>query len=125
MDLNHLESDESPLHRLFSRTMQQSLTGHIIHYFSSYLPLRHLIPIRANNDFLRSCNEVRDYIWGYVRARRLASQSGEKKNHGATDALQSMIDQGGSLWNDDDIVEYVMNLMVLGMSIHAVSLYAC
>lgn len=116
IDLNHLESDRSPLHRLFSRTMQQSLVSHIIHYFSSYLPLRHLIPIRANSDFLQSCGEVRDFIWGHVRARRLAMKDGPAKGE-TKDALQCMIEEGGSLWEDADIVEYVMNLMVLGTCI--------
>lgn len=111
VDLNHLESDQSPLHRLFSRTMQQSLVGHIIHYFSSYLPLRHLIPIRANNEFLRSCNEVRDFFGGYVNARRMAWDSGMDKGGVAMDALQCMIEQGSSLWSDSDIVEYVSAIL--------------
>jgi cytochrome P450 len=116
LDLNHLESDESPLHRIFSKTMQQSLTGHIIHFFSSYIPLRHLIPININNEFLDSCEAARTFVRSHVSARRAIWEMSEKKGELSedADALQCMISQGPEAWSDDDIVEYVLNLMVLG-----------
>jgi hypothetical protein len=112
VDLNHLESDQSPLFELFSKTMQQSLTSHIIHYFNSYLPLRHLIPSRSNHDFTRSCADIRDFIRQHVNTRR-QSQQVKPAPAEDPDALQCMIDST-LLWNDDDIVEYVLNLLVLG-----------
>ena len=87
--------------------MQQSPVSHIIHYFNSYLPLRNLVPIRANSEFLRNCAEIRGYIREHVMARRLAWQSNKDSPHGDPDALQCMIDTGSSLWDDEEIVEYV------------------
>lgn len=108
VDLDHLGSgNSSPLHELFERTMKQSAVGHVIHYLSSHLPLRSLIPLQLNRDFSDSCADARTYLRGHLNARKLAT--GEKCVQGVTlpqDMLQSMIDQDDQ-WSDDEIVEYV------------------
>ncbi|KAH8173506.1 cytochrome p450 domain-containing protein [Sarocladium implicatum] len=114
VDLNHLESNESQLHELFTQTMQQPLWGHVIHYLSSYLPLRQLLPFDINKDFVRNTSEIRRILWGHVSKRRAEWESGAWPKDKEPDALQCMIEQGTSAWTDAEIVEYLMNLMVLG-----------
>ncbi|VUC33351.1 unnamed protein product [Clonostachys rosea] len=111
VDLNHVESDESQLHTLVGETMKQSLSGHIIHYLSSYLPLRRLMPIKMNNNFLRSCEQIRYLIWAHVRDCRSQINSGTKTE--APNAIRLMMEQS-PLWNDEEIVEYILNLLILG-----------
>jgi hypothetical protein len=106
VDLNHVESDDSQLHTLVGETMKQSLSGHIIHYLSSYLPLRRLLPIEMNNNFLSSCAQIRELIWAHVRDCRCQINSGTKT--GTPNAIRLMMEQE-PLWNDEEIVEYVSN----------------
>lgn len=114
VDLNHLESSESPLHELFTQTMQQPLWGHIVHYLSSYLPLRQLLPLDINKDFVRNTSEIRRILGEHVTSRRALFESGAWPAGKEPDALQCMIEQGIVAWSDSEIVEYIMNLMVLG-----------
>lgn len=114
VDLNHLESNESPLHELFTQTMQQPLWGHVLHYLSSYLPLRQILPIDINKEFVRNTNEIRSILWDHVKKRRAAFESGKWPAEKEPDALQCMIEEGADAWPDNEIVEYIMNLMVLG-----------
>lgn len=102
-DLNHLQSSDVRLHNLFSRTMQQSFTSHIIHYFSSYLPLRHILPIKANNEFVRDTRETRRIIQHHLESRQ---KSGVGDKEGNLDALQIMAEKG-NLWDDDEAIEHV------------------
>ncbi|CAH0017328.1 unnamed protein product [Clonostachys rhizophaga] len=111
VDLNHVESDDSQLHTLVGETMKQSLSGHIIHYLSSYLPLRRLLPIEMNNNFLSSCAQIRELIWAHVRDCRCQINSGTKT--GTSNAIRLMMEQE-PLWNDEEIVEYILNLLILG-----------
>ncbi|CAG9956312.1 unnamed protein product, partial [Clonostachys rosea f. rosea IK726] len=111
VDLNHVESDDSQLHTLVGETMKQSLSGHIIHYLSSYLPLRRLLPIEMNNNFLSSCAQIRELIWAHVRDCRCQINSGTKT--GTPNAIRLMMEQE-PLWNDEEIVEYILNLLILG-----------
>lgn len=114
VDLNHLESDESPLHELFTQTMQQPLWGHVLHFLSSYLPLRQLLPLDINKDFVRNTSEIRRILREHVTKRRAEWESGSWPAGKEPDALQCMIEQGTTAWSDGEIVEYIMNLMVLG-----------
>lgn len=116
VDLNHLESDASPLHDLFTRTMQQPLWGHVVHYLSSYLPLRHLIPLQINKDFVQNTTGIRTFLGKFVSQRREMWERGEKTGGGEMDALGCMIEQGRAAWTNEEIVEYIMNLMILGKS---------
>lgn len=104
VDLNHVESNDSHLHTLVGETMKQSLSGHIIHYLSSYLPLRRLLPLEMNNNFLSSCAQIRELIWAHVRDCRCQINSGTKT--GTPNAIRLMMEQE-PLWNDEEIVEYV------------------
>jgi cytochrome P450 len=123
VDLDHLTSTSpvADFHTLFSRTMQQSLSSHIIHYLNSYLPLRHLIPIESNRQFLKDTDEVRSMIWGYVHERHSSIQKqgnfpmkeNDDEDVGAIpDAIELMLKQGNM--PHDEIVEYALNLLVLG-----------
>lgn len=95
--------------------MQQPLAGHIFHYVSSYLPLRRLVPFGQNSDYVRSTAETRAFLRDMVTIRRK-----ERPHDGRTwsqepDALQCMINAEPK-WSEDGIVEYLLNLMVLGTS---------
>lgn len=103
--------------------MQQSLSSHIVHYLSSYLPLRHIIPMEENRNFLRDCEEVRHIIRGYVSTQAQTHQQG-RKHDGATgtppDAIRLMLESG--FMSQEEVVEYALNLLVLGHDTTACSL---
>lgn len=120
VDLDHLTTTRSNLHNLFSRTMQQPLSSHIIHYLSSYLPLRHLLPIKANRQFLKDCEEVRDIIRDYVSRRDPNRKFGGEEDDSMQDMIQQMLEQGNM--SQDEVVEYVLNFIVLGHDTTACSL---
>ncbi|KAF5647280.1 benzoate 4-monooxygenase cytochrome P450 [Fusarium sp. NRRL 52700] len=84
LDLNHLESDESPLFDIFTTMMQPSTFGHVINYLNSLIPIRH-----------------------------------HKKNR---DALQCLLEHSDPDWNDKRVVEYVLNLLILGHDTTACSI---
>lgn len=119
-DLDHLTSIRSNLHGLFSRTMQQPLSSHIIHYLSSYLPLRHILPIKANREFLEDCEEIRDIIRYHVSRRDPDQKFGGEEDDNTQDMIQKMLEQGNM--SQDEVVEYVLNFMVLGHDTTACSL---
>ncbi|RBQ73979.1 hypothetical protein FVER14953_06280 [Fusarium verticillioides] len=62
LDLNHLESDESPLFDTFTTMMQPSTFGHVINYLNSLIPIRQYVPMKACIEFSQSCARVREFI---------------------------------------------------------------
>ncbi|RBR21543.1 uncharacterized protein FIESC28_04811 [Fusarium coffeatum] len=119
LDLNHLESDESPLFETFTNMMQPSAVGHIVNYLNSLVPVRQFVPIQECVEFSQSCSKVRDFIHGFVNIRRNLSEKGQS-NHG--DALQCLLDHDDAAWNDESIVEYILNLLILGHDTTACSI---
>ncbi|KAF4451790.1 hypothetical protein F53441_5265 [Fusarium austroafricanum] len=65
LDLNHLESDKSPLFGIFTKMMQPSASGHFINYLNSLIPIRQLIPTRECIEFSKNCIRVREFIFGH------------------------------------------------------------
>lgn len=119
LDLNHLESDESPLFGTFTTMMQPSAVGHIVNYLNSIVPVRQLVPIQECVEFSKSCIKVREFIFGLVSIRRSLSEQGHTSNR---DALQCLLDHSDAAWNDDRIVEYILNLLILGHDTTACSI---
>lgn len=123
VDLDHLTSSQSNLHALFSRTMQQTLLSHIVHYLSSYIPLRRLLPAKSNRQFLKDCEEVRDIIRSHVSMRDPQHKPRGEDKEGSTmqdDVIQHMLNEGNM--SQDEVVEYVLNMIVLGHDTTACSL---
>lgn len=123
VDLNHLTSSQSNLHSLFSATTQQSLVSHIFQYFSGYLPLRHLVPAKFNRQFFNDCESVRRIIRDHVSRGDPNRKMGDDyvEEEGATqDLILTLIEKGNM--SQDEVVEYVLNLMVLGHDTTACSL---
>ncbi|KAI6778466.1 Cytochrome p450 protein [Emericellopsis cladophorae] len=112
VDLDHLGSDASPLHEIFSATMRPSIRGHIERWTVTHLPFKQYLPLEAFSEFVRKCATARSVIRKHVQARRRAVNRGEKARDDA-DVLQAMVEATG-LWDDEQVVEYILNFMVLG-----------
>ncbi|KAK7403090.1 hypothetical protein QQX98_011155 [Neonectria punicea] len=121
-DLNHLESDHSPLFEAFSKTMQPSTIGHIVNYINSIIPIRKFLPIQESREFAFHCDKVREFIRGHVLARIEVMRSGKVNSDSPPDALQCLIECSGPSLGVKEIVEYVVNLMVLGHDTTACSI---
>ncbi|RGP74239.1 hypothetical protein FLONG3_6151 [Fusarium longipes] len=119
LDLNHLETDESPLFETFTTMMQPSAVGHVVNYLNSLVPIRQFVPIEECVEFSKSCRKVREFIFGLVTIRRSMSEKGHTNNR---DALQCLLDYTDSAWNDKSIVEYILNLLILGHDTTACSI---
>lgn len=127
-DFNHLEDDNAPFHNLFSKTMQQTFQGHIVHFFDSYIPLRRILPSSMNDQFVESCQKIRQHIMHHVTQRRAVWNRQEpqgKKSGGEGDVLQYLIEQGPAVMSDHEVAEYALNLMVLGHDTTACTIVWC
>ncbi|KAI1014611.1 hypothetical protein LB503_003696 [Fusarium chuoi] len=111
LDLNHLESDESPLFDTFTTMMQPSTFGHVINYLNSLIPIRQYLPMKECIEFSQSCARAREFI--------CEQGLGHEKNR---DALQCLLEHSDPDWNDKRIVEYVLNLLILGHDTTACSI---
>ncbi|RBA17075.1 hypothetical protein FPRO05_01799 [Fusarium proliferatum] len=121
LDLNHLESDESPLFDTFTTMMQPSTFGHVINYLNSLIPIRQYLPMKECIEFSQSCARAREFIVGLMTIRRNQCEQGlgHEKNR---DALQCLLEHADPDWNDKRIVEYVLNLLILGHDTTACSI---
>lgn len=122
LDLNHLESDQSPLFRAFTNMMQPTLIGHIVNYLNSLFPIRQFLPIEECRGFIQSCTQAREFIVGMVAIRRRALEKGHDGETQEPDALQCLLDHSDPSWDDKSVVEYVLNLLVLGHDTTACSI---
>ncbi|KAM0274728.1 hypothetical protein ACHAPA_000832 [Fusarium lateritium] len=122
LDLNHLGSDESPLFETFTKMMQPSVVGHIVNYLNSLIPIRQFVPIRECIEFSQSCTRVREFIVGLVTIRRDHCAQGYVKENENRDALQCLLEYSDPSWNDKSIVEYILNLLILGHDTTACSI---
>ncbi|KAF9773160.1 hypothetical protein IL306_009066 [Fusarium sp. DS 682] len=121
IDFNHLESDESPLFDIFTKMMQPSTFGHVVNYLNSLIPIRQFVPVRECVEFSQSCTRVREFIVGLMTIRRNQGErdSGKETNR---DALQCLLEHSDPFWNDKNIVEYILNLLILGHDTTACSI---
>ncbi|KAI9146745.1 Cytochrome P450 monooxygenase FSL4 [Paramyrothecium foliicola] len=132
VDLNHLESNQSPLFESISYLMQPSQLTYLVNYLNMFLPVRKLFWYGQVRDFECHSQKVRTYIRGTVRARRIVmqtSQSGlnsptEKvlADDKPTDVLQCLLQHTDPHWQEDQIVEYILNILVLGHDTTACSM---
>ncbi|KAI9147309.1 Cytochrome P450 monooxygenase FSL4 [Paramyrothecium foliicola] len=132
VDLNHLESNQSPLFESISYLMQPSQLTYLVNYLNMFLPVRKLFWYGQVRDFECHSQKVRTYIRGTVRARRIVmqtSQSGlnspsEKvlADDKPTDVLQCLLQHADPHWQEDQIVEYILNVLVLGHDTTACSM---
>ncbi|KAM0247960.1 hypothetical protein ACHAP5_003744 [Fusarium lateritium] len=122
LDLNHLGSDESPLFETFTKMMQPSVVGHIVNYLNSLIPIRQFVPIRECIEFSQSCTRVREFIIGLMTIRRDHCAQGYVKENENRDALQCLLEYSDPSWNDKSIVEYILNLLILGHDTTACSI---
>ncbi|KAH7016898.1 cytochrome P450 [Ilyonectria destructans] len=114
-DFNHLETDGSPLYNSFTNAMKPSTFGHIVNYINSSFPIRKYLPIQELREAAFHREKARDFIRAHVSARLEALRKDEATNGNAPDALQYLVEHSDSAWGKDEIVEYVLNLMVLGL----------
>ncbi|KAF5658643.1 cytochrome P450 monooxygenase [Fusarium heterosporum] len=122
LDLNHLESDESPLFDTFTKMMQPSVVGHVVNYLNSLIPIRRFVPIKECTEFSQSCARVREFITGLVTIRRDHCEQGYFKENENRDALQCLLEHSDFSWSDKSIVEYILNLLILGHDTTACSI---
>ncbi|KAJ4270184.1 hypothetical protein NW762_001860 [Fusarium torreyae] len=106
LDLNHLESDESPLFDAFTKMMHPSVVGHVVNYLNSIVPIRQFAPIKECIDFALSCTRAREFIVGLVAIRRKWCEQGHEKQGVNRDALQCLLEHSDPSWNDKNMVEY-------------------
>ncbi|KAG7415702.1 Cytochrome P450 monooxygenase FUM15 [Fusarium oxysporum f. sp. rapae] len=121
LDLNHLESDESPLFDIFTTMMQPSTFGHVINYLNSLIPIRQYVPMKECIGFSQSCSRVREFIVGLMTIRRNQCEEG-LVNEKYRDTLQCLLEHSDPDWNDKNVVEYVLNLLILGHDTTACSI---
>ncbi|RSL71909.1 hypothetical protein CEP54_001101 [Fusarium duplospermum] len=122
IDLNHLETDQSPLFEAFTNMMQPSLIGHIVNYLNSLFPIRQFLPIEECRELVQSCTQAREFIIGIVAIRRRALEKGHVEETQEPDALQCLLDHSDPSWDDKAIVEYILNLLILGHDTTACSI---
>ncbi|KAM5360742.1 hypothetical protein ACJZ2D_013551 [Fusarium nematophilum] len=122
LDLNHLESDQSPLFECFTKMMQPSVTGHVVNYLNSILPIRQLLPIPECRELARCCAQAREFIVGLAAIRRRERQKRKHAKEDEPDALQCLLDYSDPSWDERSLVEYILNLLILGHDTTACSI---
>ncbi|KAH7134259.1 cytochrome P450 [Dactylonectria macrodidyma] len=113
-DFDHLESNRSPLSTNFTALMQPSYFGQIVNYFNALIPIRKYIPIRELEEYTDSGTTARDFIRAHVEARLEELATGKVKPGNFKDALQVLVEHTDPAWNEHRIIEYAVNLMILG-----------
>ena len=88
LDLNHLESDESPLFDTFTRMMHPSVVGHVVNYLKSIVPMRQLVPIKEGIEVTKSSTRARECIDGQVGIGRKWCEKSQEKQAGKGDEVQ-------------------------------------
>ncbi|KAH7150420.1 cytochrome P450 [Dactylonectria estremocensis] len=113
-DFDHLESNRSPLSENFTKLMQPSYFGHIVNYFNAVIPIRKYMPIHELEEYTHSGTTARDFIRVHVEARLEALERGVAKASNPNDALQVLVEHSDPSWGEREIIEYAVNLMILG-----------
>ncbi|KAF7546811.1 hypothetical protein G7Z17_g8170 [Cylindrodendrum hubeiense] len=113
-DFNHLESDRSPLFKSFSNIMQPSTFAYVVNYTNASLPIRKYLPIQEFRETARHRTKAREFIRAHVSKRLEALRKGKVAAGTTPDALQCLVEHSDPSWDEDKIVEYAVNLMVLG-----------
>ncbi|KAI5463719.1 cytochrome P450 [Mariannaea sp. PMI_226] len=111
-DLNHLESNESPLYSTLTGNMQPSTMGQIVNYLNSIVPIRRLFPFGEIRQFQNNFDESRNFVKKIVLARLIDTELGRTTHF--HDALQGMIKHNDSAWNTETLIEWAVSLVILG-----------
>ncbi|KAF7557194.1 hypothetical protein G7046_g6103 [Stylonectria norvegica] len=122
VDFNHLETSVSPLHEAFTQMMQPSLFGQLVNYINAIIPIRWLIPFGECREFIRQQEKVRDFIRCFVKVRRTMIPNEVERQFDEPDALQCLLDYSDPSWGENEIVEHILNLLVLGHDTTACSI---
>jgi len=72
-----------------------------------YLPIRKLIPIKANRDYLKANATIRSLLRQHIRKRRAELEGKDKTSANDKDVLSLMISQGAEIWTEDEMLGHV------------------
>ena len=85
----------------------------IMAILNAYIPIRRLLPIKVNRDYLNANGEIRRLLRQQIRKRKRDLANKEKVSETDTDLLTVMVKQkaeGVDPWSEDEMLNHVRHL---------------
>jgi len=80
----------------------------LISVVHQYVPIRHLLPLEANQNFVRANEDVRRILRDHIRRRKREFREGLVHGEKASrDLLTLMIEESKDTWSEDEMLGYV------------------
>ncbi|KAL2201609.1 cytochrome P450 [Sarocladium strictum] len=114
-ELNTLNS-LSPLAVNYEKIFEFATTMQIlISYINQFVPIRPLLPFKANRDYVNANTEVCRMLQEMIRKRKDEYRRGELHGEKASrDLLTLMIEESVDVWSEDEMLGYLLNFMSAG-----------
>jgi len=107
--MNNLSSP-SEFALAYERVFDNTPLSTIMSALNIYLPIRTLLPIKANRDYLKANATIRRLLRQHIRRRKADSEDKEKASAHDKDLLTVMIrerGQGDEIWTEDEMLGHV------------------
>ncbi|EXJ63356.1 uncharacterized protein A1O5_11677 [Cladophialophora psammophila CBS 110553] len=112
----HNMTEPSPFALAYAKVFENTPWSAIMHTLNVYIPIRKLVPVKANREFLQANQTVRDLLRQQIRNKRASLEGKEKAAITDKDLLALMIKergQGAEIWTEDEMLGHVTKLILL------------
>lgn len=89
--------------------MERSLLSTLMSVLNIYMPIRKILPIKVNREYLAANAKIREHVRQRIRSRKLELED-EKARATATDLLAVLLKErvsGVNPWTEDEMVNHV------------------
>ncbi|KAH7020347.1 cytochrome P450 [Ilyonectria destructans] len=87
----------------------------LISFIHQFIPIRPLLPFRANKSYVEANAEVRQILRKHIRRRKLEFHEGTLTGEDTgRDLLTLMIKESNDKWSEEDMLGYLLNFMSAG-----------
>ncbi|OQV00118.1 hypothetical protein CLAIMM_05656 [Cladophialophora immunda] len=124
IQMNNLSSP-SEFAMAYEKVFENTAWSAIMSALNIYLPIRSLIPIKTNRDYLNANATIRRLLRQHIRQRKVELEGQDKESSNGKDVLSIMIKErgtGAEIWDEDEMLGHLLNFMAAGHETSAGSL---
>ena len=106
----HNLTEPSPFSVAYAKVFENTPWSAIMHALNVYVPIRKLIPVKSNREFLQANQSVKDLLREQIRSKKAALAGKKKADIKDKDLLALMIKergQGEDIWTEDEMLGHV------------------
>lgn len=106
----HNLTEPSPFALAYAKVFENTPWSASMHALNVYVPIRKILPVKSNREFLQANQAVKDLLRQQIRSKRAALAGKEKAAITDKDLLALMIKergQGEDIWTEDEMLGHV------------------